>query len=238
MTLWKETKRLVRLCFRTFRDWRSGERRRFARSKTAVKKIEGWHRLSQSQPIRPGETLENKLANIGLASLAIDGLVVQPGEIFSFWDAVGWPSERRGFRRSRNIVQGRLSAEVGGGLCQVSGIVYQLALRAGLEIRERHAHSVDIYKEEERFAPLGADATVVYGYKDLRCANPFPFRIVLRFEISRSELTLHIFSEKTILPKNILFRRKKLGKQEKVETLETLPGGVENLLAVSWYGQL
>ncbi|MFN0034598.1 MAG: VanW family protein [Saprospiraceae bacterium] len=238
MTFWKETKRLARLWLRVFRDWRSGERRKFARSKTAPNGLADWHCLSLTQPIRPGEALENKLTNLGLACSAIDGLVLQPGEAFSFWAAVGRPSERRGFRRSRNIVQGRLSAEVGGGLCQVSGIVYQLALTAGLAIRERHAHSIDIYTEEERVAPLGADATVVYGYKDLRWANPHPFPLVLRFAISRSALTFSVFSQKRIPPKNILFRRGRVGERETVETLEMAEGGSEQLLAVSGYGRL
>ncbi|MBC7773951.1 MAG: VanW family protein [Phycisphaerae bacterium] len=238
MTLWKELKRFVRLWLRVFSDWRSGEHQKIARSKTAPNELIAWYCLSLTQAIRLSESLENKLTNLELACSAIDGLIVLPGEVFSFWAIVGRPSELRGFRRSRNIVKGRLNLEVGGGLCQVSSIVYQLALTAGLEVRERHAHSIDIYTEEERVAPLGADATVVYGYKDLRWVNPFPFPIVLGFEISRSELIFNIYSQNSIPPKNIFFRRERVGGREKVVTLEQAEGGSEKVLTVSGYGQL
>ena len=50
-------------------------------------------------------------------------------------------------------------------------MLYINALKAGLTIIERHSHSIDIYQEHERFTPLGSDATVVYGYKDLQFQN-------------------------------------------------------------------
>ena len=236
--LWKESKRFARICLRAFSDLCSGEFRKFANSKTNPNELSGWYCLSLTQVVRQGEYLENKLTNLGLACSAIDGLLLQPGAIFSFWTIVGSPSERRGFRASRNIVKGQLNLEIGGGLCQISGIVYQLGLTAGLEILERHAHSIDIYSEEERFAPLGADATVVYGYKDLRWKNPFPFPIVLGFEISQNKLIFSIFSPQNIPAKDIQFRRMGVGEREKVETCETTAGGVEKILTVSDYGRL
>ena len=90
---------------------------------------------------------------------------------------VGKPSVGNGFVDGRNIVDGQLVRQVGGGLCQLSSLVYHLALLGGLEIVERHPHSIDIYRDNERFTPLGADATVVWGSKDLRLRNSYPFAI-------------------------------------------------------------
>jgi len=61
-----------------------------------------------------------------------------------------------------------LALDYGGGLCQLSGIIYHAVLEAGLEILERHPHSLDIYTATTRYTPLGSDAAVVYGHKDLR----------------------------------------------------------------------
>lgn len=238
MKIWKETKRLVRLWLRVLRDWRSGEAKLFARSKADWAETSDWHCHVLIQPIRPGATFENKLANLQLASAAITGIKLQPGEIFSFWEIVGRPSNRRGYRASRNIVGGQLSSEVGGGLCQVSGIIYQLCLIAGLEIRERFPHSLDIYTEAERFAPLGADATVVFGYKDLRLANPFPFSLVFQIEISNCELHFKLFTPQPIQLKKLEFRSENLGMRKKVEVWDLSHPNMEQVLGVSWYESL
>jgi vancomycin resistance protein VanW len=238
MILWRSLKRLVRIWLRDLSDLKTGDYQKFARFKIAPDLINTPHCLAVAQAIRPGESLENKLINLQLACQAIDGLIVQPGEIFSFWKLVGAPTQGRGYRSSRNIVKGQLHMEVGGGLCQVSGIVYQLGLTAGLFMKERHAHSLDIYTEAERVAPLGADATVVYGYKDLRWVNPFHFPLVLNFEISRTDLILKIFSTQPVLPKNVVFRSERVGELKQVETLEISPERAEKILEVSFYKQL
>lgn len=70
----------------------------------------------------------------------------------------------------------------GRGLCQLSGLIYYISLLAGLELIERHPHSLAIYDETTGFTPLGSEATVVYGYKDLRLRNntdaPLQFHLV------------------------------------------------------------
>ena len=111
--------------------------------------------------------------NLKLAIQSIESVDILPREIFSFWKIVGNPSKRNGFIGSRSIINGQVTNSIGGGLCQLSGLVYYLSLKSGLEILERHNHSMDIYTEETRFTPLGSDATVVYGYKDLKIRNNF-----------------------------------------------------------------
>lgn len=135
------------------------------------------------QEIKPTGFLEGKLANIRLSAALLDGVVVAPGEIFSFWELVGRPSAAAGFAVGRSIRDGVVGGEIGGGLCQVSGIAYEAGLRAGLAVVERHPHSRDLYGEEERFTPLGLDATVVWPNKDLRLLNPLAVPVQFRFAV-------------------------------------------------------
>jgi vancomycin resistance protein VanW len=164
---------------RTWRDRRAGTLTLMAQP-TGASLIAWPVRHEVSQPIMPSAFFENKRHNMVLAAQAISSVVIEPGQIFSFWAIVGPPTQQRGFLLGRQIVRGKVQGTYGGGLCQVSGIVYWLLLSAGLEVVERHNHSVDIYAEDERFTPLGTDATVVYGIKDLRLRNTLnqPIRIV------------------------------------------------------------
>jgi vancomycin resistance protein VanW len=73
---------------------------------------------------------------------------------------------------------------LGGGLCQLSGLIYYVSLMAGMEVMERHPHSRDIYDDQTRYAPLGADATVAYGFKDLRVVNPYSFPVCFRASVT------------------------------------------------------
>ena len=132
-----------------------------------------------TQPIMRSALFENKLKNLQCGAQRINRCAIAPHQIWSFWSHVKHPSEKNGFVEGRNLVNGQLTRQVGGGLCQLSSLLYHLSLSAGLSVIERHAHSVDIYEEQDRFTPLGADATVVWGFKDLRLKNPHSAEIVL-----------------------------------------------------------
>jgi vancomycin resistance protein VanW len=160
-----------------------------------------------AQPVMPSATLEAKLANLRLGASRIDGSMVEAGGCWSFWDRVGRPSARRGFARGRNLVDGRLVIQTGGGLCQLSGLIHHLALSSGLEVSERHAHSIDIYREDERFTPLGADATVVWGVKDLRLRNPHPFPVAITCAVEGDRVVARLRSELPIAERTVDFVR-------------------------------
>lgn len=127
--------------------------------------------ITLSQALMPTSYSEKKKHNLALAIKRIQDVAIQPGEIFSFWHLVGKPDRAKGYVEGRSLVDNQLKAEVGGGLCQLSGLIYFLTLKAGLITLERHSHTHDIYTESTRFAPLGSDATIVYGYKDFRFQN-------------------------------------------------------------------
>lgn len=141
------------------------------------------------QPIRQSPLWEGKLANIALGCGLIDGIVIQPGQVLSFWALVGRPEAARGFAVGRGIRDDQPGGDIGGGLCQLSGLVYELGLRGGLEVVERHAHSRDLYeREEDRFTALGLDATVVWPWKDLRLRNGLAVPVALRLAVEGMEL--------------------------------------------------
>lgn len=194
----------LRIWQRRSADFVSGRYRQMARTKAANADMPNAIRLQQA--ITGGDAAANKSQNIQLAIGQLQGIVLQPGQLFSFWHWVGRPSHKKGYQKSRSIARGQVVAETGGGLCQLSGLIYLLALKAGLTIVERHAHSLDIYREEERFAPLGSDATVSFGYKDLRFINNLPHPIALQFHIGPQALSGSITSPMSISEKDIRFR--------------------------------
>jgi vancomycin resistance protein VanW len=185
------------------------------------------------QEIKNGTFLDNKIHNLKLASNYINTIIIYPNEIFSFWKIVKNPSEKNGFKKGRNIVNQKVSEEVGGGLCQLSGIMYHTSLKANLEIIERHNHSVDIYAESDRFTPLGADATVVYGYKDLRIKNNLAFPIQFEIKIIDQEIVCSLKSVEIIDEHLIEFTV-----LEKAEILEVSTLSNSRKIAISNYKKI
>lgn len=204
MKMLKPLKINIKLLIRFKKDLFSKDLFRF--SKKCQNDFAFNHAITLSQEIKPGQTFENKLHNIILASKRINSYVLEPNQIFSFFKVVGNPNQD--FKKSRTLVNGQLVEENGGGMCQVSGIIYQISLIAGLEILERHNHSVDIYTNETRFAPLGCDATIVYGYKDLRIKNNLPFPVRFKIEIKENFIHINLLSESAIEEKELLFESK------------------------------
>ncbi len=191
--------------------------------------------IETQQPIHHSDFVENKIHNIKLASSQIAPLQVLPGEIFSFWKAVGKPSKGKGYKTGRNLVNGALTEDIGGGLCQLAGIIYHTSLKSGLEILERHPHSLDIYEENERYTPLGADAAVVYGYKDLRIRNTRGFPIKYTFIIKNESIACRVFLEDNVEQNKVEFKRVKNGNSEVVATVVTDYDGNHHEVGVSEY---
>ena len=159
------------------------------------------------QPIRDTAFAQGKLANIRLGAARLDGVVIAPGKIFSFWKLVGRPTPVAGFQLGRSIRGGAVGGEIGGGLCQVSGIAYELFLRAGFDPLERHAHSHDLYAEDERFTPLGLDATVVWPYRDVRLANTLHVPVTARFAVEGRTLRAILHAPHPVAPAAIEIER-------------------------------
>ena len=144
-------------------------------------------RLWTAQSEAEAQLVSGKVHNLRLAAKHLDGTFISPGATFSFWSVVGRPSRRRGFVAGRELREGCLIANVGGGLCQLSNALYAAALDAGLEIVERHNHSRIIPGSQ---AEIGRDATVFWNYKDLRLRMLQP--IVLEVLITPADLVVRL----------------------------------------------
>lgn len=153
------------------------------------------------QEIKQTKTKDQKLKNFKIAIKKIEEIQINPNEIFSFWKSVGRPSKKNGYVEGRSIVNGKITPTFGGGLCQLSGLIYYASIFANLETIERHNHSKDIYTDKTRFTPLGSDATVVYGFKDLKIKNNLKKPIRFSFILKENNLTIRINSD-DILEKN------------------------------------
>lgn len=186
----------IKLKFRLIKRFLSDRNIDFAA--TEIRKPHFLNAITTVQEIKQGAFFENKVHNLKTASGKIETSIIYPGQVFSFWKCVGAPIQKNGFKKGRNIIKGKVSEEIGGGLCQLSSIIYVTALKANLEITERHNHSIDIYKENERFTPLGADATVVYGYKDLRFKNNTNSLLYFTFSFEENQITCELKSTSNI----------------------------------------
>lgn len=143
---------------------------------------------------------ENTLYNIQKASDEINGIILKPGDVFAFNQLIGPAEKEDGYKESTIISNGRFVSGYGGGVCQVSTTLYNAVLLANLQIVERYNHS--IYGDVTNYVPLGRDAAIYFGYKDLRFKNSLDQAIILFCEIKNNQLVATIYGEKS-LNKNI-----------------------------------
>ena len=206
-------KRCVRLVQRRIRDIKN--RTPFA-VKRGIPQLP--YKLTVEQPILPSSTLAEKRYNLQYVADQIGDYIIYPGEILSFWEVVGNPDK---LRVSRCIRNGKLAIEKGGGLCQAAGIIYHLSLIAGLKIVERYNHSVDLYGDGPRACPIGFDATVLYGYKDLRISNMT--NATLRFSLTVDEgvLRAELYSDKPLMQREIGSQKTETSNNINVKTFYT-----------------
>jgi len=134
---------------------------------------------------------ENTIYNIKLSSEVINGILVKPQEIFSFNEYVGPAEKADGYKESTIIANGVFVNGYGGGICQVSSTLYNAVLLANLPIVERYNHSV--YGEATKYVPLGQDAAIFYGFKNLRFENNSDHAIVIFSKVFRDTLQVNIF---------------------------------------------
>ncbi|MCF8012039.1 MAG: VanW family protein [Clostridiales bacterium] len=113
----------------------------------------------------------NKITNLKLAASKVSGIVVKPGETFSFWRLIGRPAKHKGYLKGMVLQNGSYSYETGGGLCQLSNLIYWMTLHTPLTVVERWRHNYDVFPDANRTQPFGSGATVAYNYIDLQVHN-------------------------------------------------------------------
>ncbi|MGB0868886.1 MAG: VanW family protein [Flavobacteriales bacterium] len=176
------------------------------------------HSIDLTQTLGNSSSKMDKVLNMKKAIETLSEIIIYPNQTFSFWKHLKQPTLKNGYTQGRTIENGILTKTIGGGLCQLGGILYHLSLIGGLEIVERHNHSIDLYTEENRYTPLGSDAAVSFGYKDLRVKNNQNFPIQFQFQLSDTELKVKLLSEKPIETHQIEFNRTENSHSKTVKT--------------------
>ena len=154
-----------------------------ARQTEPLPELQFAHQTPLMRHLRGEETAwqENKVVNLRLAAARLDGLVLQPGETMSYWRLIGKPSRRKGYKEGMVLFLGRIGGDIGGGLCQLSNLIFWMTLHTPLTVTERYRHSHDVFPDVSRTQPFGSGATCAYPHRDLMIRNdtdrPFQLRV-------------------------------------------------------------
>lgn len=127
---------------------------------------------------------ENKVFNLKLAAKTLNNLVICPGETFSFWKSVRYADRDTPYKDGLVVADGKLQTSPGGGLCQMSNLLFWLFLHTPLTIIERHGHIIKDFPDPPSDAPIGVDAAISEGWLDLKVQNNTDscFQIVISFD--------------------------------------------------------
>lgn len=141
---------------------------------------------------------ENKAVNIRLASNKINGIIIKPGEVFSFWRTIGKVNKRTGYKEGRVIKDNKLIPGIGGGLCNLANTINNLVLNSPLEIVEFHKHSDALAPDNGKRIPLANGTSVSYNYIDYRFKNNTDQNVQLLLWCDDEKLYGELRSEKEI----------------------------------------
>lgn len=110
---------------------------------------------------------ENKATNLKLSSPKINGVLIKPGETFSFWKLVGPCTRDKGYLQGLTIKNGAPSKGIGGGMCQFTNLIHWMILHSPLDIIEHHHHNeFDLFPDFNRVIPFGTGTSIVFNYLD------------------------------------------------------------------------
>lgn len=138
-----------------------------------------------------GHSIPGRVHNVALAASRINGVLVAPGEEFSFNDTVGDISAATGYKSAYIIQDGRTVLGDGGGVCQVSTTLFRAVLNAGLPVVERHPHAYRVSYYEQDSKP-GVDATVFSPSVDFRFKNDTDKHILVQMETDSKNLRMRV----------------------------------------------
>lgn len=115
---------------------------------------------------------ENKAINLSLAAPKVNHIIIKPGEIFSFWQLVGKPSKKKGYKEGLTIGNNEVGSGIGGGMCQFTNLIHWMILHSDLTIIEHHHHdALDLFPDYGRVIPFGTGTSILYNYLDYRFQN-------------------------------------------------------------------
>ncbi|MDO0823112.1 VanW family protein [Desulfosporosinus nitroreducens] len=126
----------------------------------------------------------NKVKNLSIAIERIDGIIIRPGETFSFCKLVGLTTKRKGYLPGILLSCGEAKPGIGGGICQIANLIHWLVIHSPLTVTKRYHHSFDPFPDDRRVLPFGSGATVFYNYIDYQFMNCTPYTFQLRLWLS------------------------------------------------------
>ncbi|MCQ2969821.1 MAG: VanW family protein [Clostridium sp.] len=139
---------------------------------------------------------ENKVTNIELACKKINGIVIKPGETFSYWKVVGKTTKKEGYKEGLVVTRQGLKSGFGGGLCQMANMIHWLVLNSPLTVTELHHHSDALFPDERRRVPFGTGTSVSYSNIDYRFKNTTDQDVQILVWCENGELCGELRSEK------------------------------------------
>jgi len=137
----------------------------------------------------------NRRHNIAIGASMFNGVIVKPGEDFSFVETLGDVSAKTGYLPELVIKEDKTIPEYGGGLCQVSTTAFRAAVLSGLPILEREPHSYRVKYYDWPYGP-GFDSTVYIPHPDLKFKNDTSAHILIQTYVSGSRLYFEFYGTK------------------------------------------
>lgn len=138
---------------------------------------------------------ENKVTNIMLACKKINGIIINPGQTFSYWHTLGKIRKQDGYKKGLVITKKGFTSGYGGGLCQMANMIHWLVLNSPLDVVELHHHSDALFPDDRRRVPFGTWTSVSYNYIDYRFKNNTNQKIQILVWVENGELCGELRSE-------------------------------------------
>lgn len=139
---------------------------------------------------------ENKVVNINLVCQKLNGIIVNPGETFSFWKIVGNTTAKLGYKEGMAIgINNTITSMIGGGVCQMGNMIHWLILNSPLIVTELHHHTDALFPDERRRVPFGTGVSISYNNLDYRFYNNTDQKIQILVWCENGELCGELRSE-------------------------------------------
>lgn len=149
----------------------------------------------------------NRTTNLRLAASKIDGMILMPGESFSYNDVVGERTVSAGYKNAAIYINGEVEDGLAGGICQISSTLYDAVVYSNLEVTERHNHA-----RVPSYLGAGKDATVYWGSKDFKFKNNRNYPIKISITVSGGYATATIYGKKVDNEYDISFETSVVGR--------------------------
>lgn len=171
---------------------------------------------------------KDRTTNLRIASKAINGTVLAPGETFSFNNVVGQRTAGKGYKKA-HVFNGpnSMSMGIGGGVCQVASTVFNTVLLSNLKIVERHQHS-----QRVSYVPLGRDAAIYWPTQDLKFTNNTNYPIKIKMTVNNGTISCVFLTCQNVKPKKVKVTVSRSGKNF---TMKRYVGGKCNYTTKSYY---